>query len=224
MFYEKIDYNRIPELAKKMETFFCQNPNKCKTSYMNWRMGFGGAQEFAAISEGYAECAIQLIDLCLEDNSDRKADIWIFPIFHCIIHSIELYLKAIHFNLCILLEEKPTISADHNIKQICEEAKAKILTIKNGDFYSDGEFMYTAIKVVHKFIVNIYDKTNDMSFARYPISSKKKKMFYSKKTAGNIVVDLEKMREQFSYVFMMLDSIMSILYNNLEFLSEISKK
>ena len=39
---------------------------------------------------------------------------------------------------------------------------------------------------------------------------------------NGIVVDLEKMREQFSYVFMMLNSIMSILYNNLEFLSEIS--
>lgn len=222
MFYEKIDYDKIPELAKKMETFFCYNANTQKTSYLNWRVNRGDVHSFVAIAEGYAESAIQLIDMCLTDNSDKKADAWIFPILHCIIHSIELNLKTINFLLAILLDEQPKIEGQHKIQQICSTALTKLRRIKKQNFFDGCVEMITAIQVVKNFIDNIYQKTDDMSFARYPITHDKKDMFYMSNNE-NVVVDLEKLKEQYSYVYMMMDAVIDSIYRNLEFLSDISE-
>ena len=221
MFYEKIDYDKIPKLAKAMETFFCTNPSIDKTAYMNWRISFhrGTGGQFFAISEGYAESAISLINECLNDNSDKKADAWIFPILHCIVHSIELALKAIIFHLEILLEDKPSIEGKHDIKQLNQTAISKLLKLKSQKIYDGLDEVKTALRLIEKFVNNIYEKTDDMSFVRYPITAKKEDMFYAK-DLNNVVVDLEKLKEQFGYVFTMLDFIIDVLLRNLEFRSE----
>lgn len=223
MFYEKIDYSKIPLLAKKMDTFFCSNPSTDKTAYMNWRISFhrGTGEQFFAISEGYAESAINLINECLNDNSDKKADAWIFPILHCIVHSIELALKAIIFHLEILLEEQPSIEGNHDIKQLNQTAISKLIDLKLKKIYGGLDEAKTALRLIEKFINNIYEKTDDMSFVRYPITAKKEDMFYTK-DLNNVVVDLEKLKEQYSYVFTMLDFVIDVLLRNLEFRSEIA--
>lgn len=223
MFYEKIDYDKIPILAKKMDTFFCPNVSIDKTAYMNWRISFhhetGG--QFFAIAEGYAESAVKLISECLNDNSDKKADAWIFPILHCIVHSIELALKSINFYLEILLEEKPNIEGKHDIKQLNQTAIRKLEDLKSKDLYAGLDEAKTALQLIEKFIANIYDKTNDMTFARYPITAKKEKMFYTKEL-NNVVIDLEKLKEQYGYAFTMLDFVIDTLLRSLEFRSELA--
>lgn len=223
MFYEKIDYNQIPKLAKAMDTFFSKNSDIDKTAYMNWRISFqnGTGGQFFTISEGYAESAISLVNECLKDNSDKKADAWIFPILHCIVHSIELALKSTIFYLDILLDEEPNIEGKHDIKQINQTAISKVVKLKLKKIYSGLDEVKTALRLIEKFINNIYEKTDDMSFVRYPITAKKENMFYTKELK-NVVVDLEKLKEQFGYVFTMLDFINDTLLRAIEFKSETS--
>ena len=78
MFFERVDYTKIPELSKKMKSFFCQGRTINTTSYMNWRISKDDGMSFWTLAEGYFETADILIEKCLEDNSDKKADIF-FP-------------------------------------------------------------------------------------------------------------------------------------------------
>lgn len=78
----------------------------------------------------------------------------------------------------------------------------------------------TAIKLVKQFIANIFEKTDDMAFARYPINSKKEDMFYAA-SSENVVVDMELLKEQLSYVAKMLDFVFDFLCRYIEYLYEI---
>ena len=66
--------------------------------------------------------------------------------------------------------------------------------------------MFQGIKLVERFIENIYEKTNDMTFARYPLAKNQEGHFYLQHF-DNEVIDLERLREQVIYVFNMLDFI-----------------
>ena len=77
-----------------------------------------------------------------------------------------------------------------------------------------------AIKLVKQFISNIFEKTDDMAFLRYPINSKKEDMFYAA-SSENVVVDMELLKEQLSYVETMLDFVFDFLCRYIEYLQEI---
>lgn len=220
MLLEKIDYDKIPELAKKMKSCFAYNININKNAYLNWRVSKGedvGIQ-FWCLAEGYFESAISLIDICLKDNLDKKADIYIFPILFNIVQGTELSLKAIIDYLYIILKEQHKLMGGHNIKQLSQEAMSRFIEFKQQDGSKEIEECITALQLAQKFIENIYDKTDDMAFARYPIDSKKQEMFYTA-THENVVVDLEILREQSAYVFSMLDFIIDTILRYMEYLS-----
>lgn len=79
--------------------------------------------------------------------------------------------------------------------------------------------MFTAIKVVERFIANIYDKTGDMTFARYPITNRNEEHFYVK-ALQNEVVDLELLEEQIVVIYKLLDFIYEMPDLELEFEAE----
>ena len=75
--------------------------------------------------------------------------------------------------------------------------------------------MFVGIKVVERFINNIYEKTEDMSFARYPFSSKEDKQFYVNSTK-NEVIDLEILSDQIVYIYKLLNFIFEMTELDLE--------
>lgn len=221
MLFEKISAEKVEELSKKMESFFHANKNIERTAYMNWRLHFDHsiAAQFCTMADGFFETSLKMIDICLEDNFDKKADIWIFPILFNILHGIELFLKSINSDLNIVLEQDGNIEGGHRIKQLCDVANKRLLDVKQKVEIEGIEEMRTALKVVKNFVGIIYEKTEDMAFARYPINSTKQPMFYVS-TQENVVIDLEKLREQVVYVACMLQFISDCLGRYQEYLAE----
>ena len=132
-----------------------------------------------------------------------------------------MYLKAINVSLNIALgKNKTNIEGNHDICQLCAIARNLIIEYKTTNKNSTKEQMFTAIKVVEKFIGNIYDKTEDMTFARYPMSKDKIGQFYIQ-ALENEVIDLEMLKEQMVMVYKMLEFIYSMPELEIEIKEEI---
>ena len=216
------DTSKIPVMGKKLDTIFQYNSDIDKTAYLNWRTGFArtSRRQFVVIGEAFFSTAYNLIQQCLFDNSDKKADSWIFPIMFDIVHGIEVYLKAINAALSVVLnKERGVAEGGHDLKALCGTARNLIIEYKNQYKNTTTEQMFQAIKVVDKFIVNIYQKTDDMTFARYPLAKDKQGHFYID-TFENEVIDLEILLEQIVYVYKMLDFIYEMPELDLEIRAE----
>lgn len=220
---EFIDYadcntDRLQEMAKKLETIFHYNDDINKTAYLNWRTQFSFTKrsKFVVMGEAFFSTAYNLIQQCLLDNSDKKADSWIFPILFNIVHGIEVYLKAINVSLSFTQNKDRKITeGKHDIKGLCKTAKNLIIKFKTKKKTKTTEEMFVGIKVVERFINNIYEKTEDMSFARYPFSSKEDKQFYVNSTK-NEVIDLEILSDQIVYIYKLLNFIFEMAELDLE--------
>lgn len=207
--FTNINYDKLPEYAKKLDSIFQCNADINKTAYMNWRTGFadGSRRQFIIIGEAFFTSAYHLVKECLNDNSDKKADSWIFPILFNVIHGTELYLKAINSVLSAILGKKRGITeGGHDLKTLCGTARNLIIEYKNLHKDNTTEQMFTAVKVVERFIDNIYAKTDDMTFARYPMDKDKNGHFYIQ-NLENEVVDLILLRDQISVIYHMLEYI-----------------
>ena len=205
------DTDKVEEYSKHLYTIFQYNEDLDKTAYLNWRMDSrrSDRHKFVIMGEAYFSTAYALIQICLEDNSDKKADVWIFPILFNIVHGIEVYLKAINVVLNVVLNKpRVTIQGGHDIKQLCSIAKHLLIEYRDLDINETKKQMYAALKAVERFIANIYEKTGDMTFARYPITDRNEDHFYVK-ALQNEVVDLELLEEQ-----------MVVIYNSLDFIYE----
>lgn len=218
------DYNtsRIPAMGKHLDTIFQYNADIDKTAYLNWRTGFArtSRKQFIVIGEAFFSTAYNLIQQCLLDNSDKKADSWIFPIMFNIIHGIEVYLKAIIAAISVVLNKKRGMAdGGHDLKILCATAKNLIIEYKIRDKNKTTEQMFQGLKVVEKFIDNIYEKTDDMTFARYPLAKNGQGHFYIE-TFENEVIDLEILAEQVIYVYKMLEFIYDMLELDLEIRAE----
>lgn len=124
-----------------------------------------------------------------------------------IVHGIEVYLKAINAVLSVVLNKKRGVSeGGHDLKALCGTARNLIIEYKRKYRNVTTEQMFQGIKVVVKFVENIYEKTNDMTFARYPLAKDKQGHFYID-TFENEVIDLEILSEQIVYVYKMLNFI-----------------
>lgn len=171
---------------------FDYNKDIRKNAYVNWRTScYDDSSNLSIIGDGYFLSAIILIENCLNDNNDKKADIVIFPILHGVIHGTEIYLKSIYNILAKFLKENREFLGGHDIKQLYNEVKGIVCRFENK--YNGKEnikYFKEEMASVKKFIDEIYDRTNNMDFVRYPIDSKKNNHFYVE-SKENIVVDLE---------------------------------
>lgn len=220
--YEDFDTSRIPSMGKKLDTIFQYNADINKTSYLNWRTGFAhtSRRQFVVMGEAFFSTAYNLLQQCLIDNSDKKADSWIFPIMFNIVHGIEVYLKAINAVLSVVLKKNRDVSeGGHDLKALCGTARNLVIEYKTTNKNITTSQMFEGIKVVEKFISNIYEKTDDMTFARYPLAKNKQGHFYIE-TFENEVIDLELLKEQIVYVFKMLDFIYEMPEMDLEIQAE----
>lgn len=205
------DFNTedVEQYAQKMDSIFQYNQNVEKTAYLNWRSNKYTNQrcQLVVMGDNFFSSAYNLLQQCINDNGDKKADSWIFPIMFNIVHGIEIYLKAINVILNIVLnEQNQVIQGGHDIKQLCQTSKSLILKYKNRNKNETTDQMWTAIKVIENFIENIYEKTNDMTFARYPMDKNKNGHFYIQ-ALDNSVIDMELLEKQMVIVYKMLEFI-----------------
>ncbi len=207
--FTSLNDDKVKEYSKRLETIFDYNADINKTAYLNWRIDSytNPRRQFVIIGEAYFSTAYCLIKKCLENNADKKADAWIFPIMFSIVHGIEVYLKAINAGLNVILGKTRTdIEGKHDIKQLCSTAKKLLIEYKSTNENSTKNDMFTAIKVIENFISNIYEKTDDMTFARYPMDKNKDGHFYIQVLQSE-VIDLELLEEQIVIVYKLLDFI-----------------
>lgn len=207
--YSKIDYDKIPQYAKKLDSIFQYNTDINRTAYLNWRTGRydSNRRQFVVMGEAFFDTAYNLIQQCLENNSDKKADSWIFPILFNIVHGVEVYLKAINVSLSDLLGKKREItSGKHDLKGLSLSARSLIIEYKTANKNENTKQLFEAIKLVCHFVENIYEKTDDMTFARYPLDKNKFGHFYIQ-TLENEIIDLDKFCDQIKYIYHMLNFI-----------------
>lgn len=187
---------------------FDYNKDIRKNAYVNWRTScYDDSSNLSIMGDGYFLSAIILIKNCLNDNSDKKADIVIFPILHGVIHGTEIYLKAIYNILAKFLRENREFIGGHDIKQLYNEVQGIVRRFENK--YSGKEnikYFIDEMASVENFINEIYNRTNNMDFVRYPIDSKKNNHFYVE-SKENVVVDLETLYTNVRSIHSSLNSI-----------------
>lgn len=207
-----IDYDEIPLLAKRLPSIFEPYPDIETNAYLNWRMDFCGTRRrrLVVVGQAYFDTALYMLKQCLDDNLDKKADVWILPILFHVVHGIEVYLKAINVSYNVALrKDKTEIEGAHDIKQLWNVSRKLALEFKTENPGHTADQLWNAVKVVGKFIDNIYEKTDDMTFARYPMDKDNNGHFYIEKV-GNTVVNMEELYKQLLVVFHMLDFIFDV--------------
>ena len=108
---------------------------------------------------------------------------------------MELYLKAINVSLSVVLNKDcNVIKGGHDLRTLCGFVSNLIDEYSKITTASEALRMQKNIKVIKKFIENVYAKSKDMTFARYPVTKKKKGQFYTN-SSDNEVVDLELLKE-----------------------------
>lgn len=179
------------------------------SAYLNWRFDsfYDIENQFYQMGKAYFQTAVRLIDECLSDNKDKKADIWIFPILFNVVHGTEIYLKGFNSQIRILDKiekqeyQESKIEGKHNILQLCQTAISLIKKSSRKDLLKD---LLPEFNFVKKFIDVLYENTDDMSFARYPVDIDKEPHFYAQQTE-NIAIDLDVLRIWVCKVFDILD-------------------
>jgi len=191
-----------------MKDIFSYNLDINKTAYMNWRTRqHEPIQSMNVIADGYFKSAILLAKDCLADNSDKKADVLIFPMLFSVNHAIELYEKSICWSLNILLGYNSSFKTNHDIRGIWYTTKQKIKEYGFGygreevDFNKMVNRLEAYLDEMSKAIMNddINDAYHNIDFSRYPVNNHKEYHFYLK-TYDNVVVDLENFIDVFEEI------------------------
>lgn len=149
---------------------------------LNWR--FGRYDSFCGqnygMADAYYETAISLVDICIKDNRDKKADAWIFPIMFHVSQFIELYLKGIRGQLSILSNPNLCESdidfqkGSHNLTLLLNDVKRMIS--ETPGLCCDPSWLGTVENYISILNANIddYEGETDFTFARYPTTRNKK--------------------------------------------------
>lgn len=182
-----------------MNKVFSTNEDVYKNAYMNWRTDkYQPIHNLKAMAEGYFESAEILLQACLADNFDHKADGLIFPILFSINHGIELYVKSICWSLNVLLGYNSTFADNHDIRGIWYAAKQKIQTYgfdygrEKADFLRMIAPLERYLNEIYRSIMteNLNDAYHNIDFSRFPASRNLHNHFYVNQY-DNVVVDLE---------------------------------
>jgi len=198
-----------------MNKIFSYNEDINKNAYLNWRTAkHEDVGNMLALAEGFLSSAIELSKTCVGDNSEKKADMLIFPILTNANHGIELYLKSLIWTLNKLTNSKFKIEGKHNIQQMFQTVRAKIKEYKDNDwlkhFDEQNKNLAEYIDELFSYISTVGNKDN-MDFSRYPITNKHENHFYVD-SLNNVVIDLENFIERFKEIKESLDERASYFF------------
>lgn len=204
-----IDYDKLSEYEKFLPSFWKYGETIEETAYMAYTAKHIYRPEyehFALMGEDYFDAAYFLLETCLSDNTYHQADHWISPILFDITQGIELYLKAIIVCLYVYQNGKEidTETGWHDLIHYYKKAENLLDTVSTSkgvppDFIS-------AIHIVKNYIENLYEKSSDPTFVRYPTDKKHSPHFYIGKRQ-NITIDLPLFKEQTVVAYKMLNYI-----------------
>jgi len=205
-----------------MKSVFSYNADINKNAYMNWRTSFRKPVEsMAELAKGFMESAIELAQLCVEDNVGKRADIFIFPILFNAHHGIEVYLKSICWSLNQLLQTDKKFSPHHKLNYLLEDA-IKLMEKHEGQkavtHFLENTTAY--INNLYEFLVQTSqqdgaERTADITFARYILDIKGEPQFYVIEKE-NVVVDLEHFIIVMEEIYNDLHGMYSYLEHKLE--------
>lgn len=184
---------------------FSYNSDIYKNAYLNWRTDkHDDAHNLYVLASDYADGAIALINVILDDNCDKKADALIMPIMYCIDQSIEVFLKAIIREIEELTGDTVSNYKSHDINDLLT---IMVSHIKKKESKTKG--LEKFLKPVSSFIEELYKKIEvvdgeghrslNIDFARYPISPEGKTHFYIE-AEENVVIDTENLGIRFSEI------------------------
>lgn len=199
-----------------IKPIFSRNDNISKISFLNWRMESDSILNLFNLGYGYLNSAIILIEKCLEDNADKKADILIFPIFTGVNHGVEVYLKGLTLLINTILGNGLFIDGTHNLNQLFSTLKARIRDLDGQNKLNEFENEFEELS---SYIIELNDKLeasqkNDkMDFSRYPFSRNKENHFYAN-SWKNIEVDLVNFRNRILIIKEKLQQYSDFLYFN----------
>lgn len=170
---------------------FSKNPSLDNNAFLNWRFTEeDDIENFIAMSNNFFDSSIFLLELCLKDNIDSKADGLIFPILYNLNHAIELKLKALIGILNQSIDVNNIPKHTHNIKQLYHNSFELIKTTK---FNISIKSFQENTKILSNYINDISE--NEMiSFTRYPLSNKAEKAHYIL-SKENIIIDIKHLHE-----------------------------
>jgi hypothetical protein len=183
--------------------------------FFNWRTSSReDIGNFLVLADGFLSSSIQLCEICLINNKDKKADGLIFPLLHNANHGIELYLKAMIWTLNKLIDGEYKIEGNHNIQQMYSTVRSKIKSFKGKDSVKHFD---QQTKDVEKYISELfsllagYGKGDNMDFSRYPITDKYEKHFYIDRL-DNVEIDLENLKARLITIKESLDERASYFF------------
>ncbi|HAI37170.1 MAG TPA: hypothetical protein DCM40_03020, partial [Maribacter sp.] len=107
------------------------------------------------------------------------------------------------------------IEGKHNIKQIYENAKAKIKLFHGANGVKHFDSVTKELKLYieeHYEIIQENPDQNKIDFSRYPISNDYERHFYAKQW-DNIEVDLENLNTMFLEIYEKLEDLTSYYYH-----------
>ena len=212
-----------------MSKVFKHNAEIKKTAYMNWRIDQNQKiHNMLVIADGYTKAAMLLLDDCIKDNCDKKADIVIFPILFSVNHAIELYLKGTNWALNNLLENDEKFCGGHDIRQIWNTVKGLVKKFER-DVQRKQKFKEFT-KELEEYINELYanidkadtapKKMKNMDFSRYPMNSNNINHFFIE-TFENVVVDLESLKMKFEIIINDLSCLAEYYVSELSLVSDI---
>ncbi|WP_410879900.1 hypothetical protein [Myroides sp. DW712] len=188
----------------KIKPIFSPNEDYNKSSFLNWNTNPNNdIENILVLAHGFLASSIELINISLINNNDKKADFLIFPILTNANHGIELYLKALCWTLNKLTNSHNRIEGSHNIKQILDTIKSKILNLEGSEAL---KYFNNATIDLHNYIDELFkkieatQKQDKMDFSRYPLDNKYSNHFYVKEL-GNIEIDLENLLSRIQIIF-----------------------
>lgn len=197
-----------------LKAIFSRNDDINKIAFLNWRMDSGEIINLFNLGDAYFDSALILIDTCLADNKDKKADIIIFPIFTCVNHGIEVHIKGLTILLNKIIQNELTIDGTHYLNQLFDTLKARIKDLDGQKALNEFEKDFVELS---EYIEELGDKLeasqkNDkMDFSRYPFSKKKENHFYVDNFT-NVEVDLENLKERILIIKKKIENISDFYY------------
>jgi hypothetical protein len=199
----------------KPQPIFSRNADYTKIAFVNWRISKGaGISNLLVLGDGFLRSAIEMGRVCLIDNRDKKADIFIFPMLANANHGIELYLKALIWILNKLIGSNSKIEKGHNIKQLYETVRAKVKLYKESMDVRTFNRNTAGLRLYIEELFSKLEATNyndKMDFPRYPFDTEYENHFYVT-ALGTVDIDLENFIIRFEAIHEMLDTLSGFLY------------
>lgn len=194
---------QIIGLPKKGDRFFLSSGVPSEIALLH-----NSFQKLDTYADGYQICAIQLMDLAL--NCDSNRDFSVYPITFLIRHYLELRIKGLIQGINYITQKQDFFPQHHSLKDLWFD------DFKTG-YKKLGENMDSdPLKAVDNLILEM-DTIDPLSFSfRYPTNK------LGKKTQKLQYISLSNLRRTFLSVSHFLDGISSQIDNSIDMSAELT--